>query len=91
MDADELRTLMMCNIQLTIAGAVLAGTLDSDRAIAALDMTPEHFAGLLALVKDSGADFCAAIEREGVNYAVAYATAAYVMAAAHQDEIRRAN
>jgi hypothetical protein len=91
MDADELRTLMMCHIQTTIAGAVLAGTLPSDRAIAALDMTPANFAALLALVRDSGADFCLALEQAGGGYAVALATAAYMTAAARQDEIRRSN
>jgi hypothetical protein len=70
-DADELRALMMCHIQVCIAGAVLAGTLPSDRAIAALDVTPDRFASLLRLVKDSGADFCTAIERDGVHLAVA--------------------
>jgi hypothetical protein len=61
------------------------------RAIAALDLTPQKLASLLALVRDSGADFCTAIERDGVHLAVAYATAAYVMAAAAQEETRRAN
>jgi hypothetical protein len=90
-DADELQVLMMCHVQTCIAGAVLAGTLPSDRAIAALDLTPQKLASLLALVRDSGADFCTAIERDGVHLAVAYATAAYVMAAAAQEETRRAN
>jgi hypothetical protein len=90
-DADELRTLMMCHVQTCIAGSVLAGALESDRAIAALNMTPQAFAELLALVRESGRDFCTAIEQNGVHYAVALATAAYVGAVMRQDEIRRSN
>jgi hypothetical protein len=91
MDADELRTLMMMHVQTVIAGAVLGGAIDNDRAIAALNVTPEQFAGLLQLVRASGRDFCEAIERGGIHYGVAMATAAYVGACIRQEETRRAN
>ena len=91
MDADELRTLMMMHVQTTIAAAALAGTVDNDRAIAALNVSPEAFGELLAMVRNSGRDFCLAIEQGGIHYGVAMATAAYVGACIRQEQTRRAN